>query len=402
MMKGDEYFELPAPDPQARAHSGRLCELISREIAGAGGRIPFARYMELALYAPGLGYYSAGRQKFGEAGDFVTAPEISSLFSRCLARQCAQVLEEAEGGGILEFGAGSGVMARDILAWLEEAGRLPEHYLILEPSAELRARQEATLRECLPHLKARVAWLDRLPGAGFHGVVLANEVLDAMPVHRLLKKEQGLRELYVTGGGDGRFAYCEGPLSHGALAKYMAAAVPGAAMSALPDGYVFDVNLAAGAWVGSLAGLLKKGLALIIDYGYPRREYYHPQRGNGTLKCFYHHRSHDDPLIFPGLQDITAHVDFTALAESAHDQGLTVAGYTTQAAFLEACGIADMLAFDDGDPLGNVNQARQIRQLMLPGEMGEVFKVLGLTRGLDFSLLGFGGRDYTYALSSDG
>ncbi|HFD92780.1 MAG TPA: SAM-dependent methyltransferase [Gammaproteobacteria bacterium] len=398
MMKGDEYFELPAPDPQAQAHSGRLCELILREIAGAGGRIPFAHYMDLALYAPGLGYYSAGRQKFGEAGDFVTAPEISPLFSRCVARQCAQVLEEVEGGDILEFGAGSGVMARDILEWLEEAGRLPGRYLMLEPSAELRARQEATLRERLPHLMTRVAWLDRLPDGGGYGVVLANEVLDAMPVHRLLKREQGLRELYVTGGSDGRFAYCEGPLSHGALAEYMASAFPEATMSALPDGYVFDVNLAASAWIGSLAGLLQKGLALIIDYGYPRHEYYHPQRGNGTLKCFYHHRSHDDPLILPGLQDITAHVDFTALAESAHGQGLTVAGYTTQAAFLEACGIADMVAFDDGDPLSNVDQARQIRQLMLPGEMGEVFKVLGLTRGLKGPLLGFETREYTHKL----
>ncbi len=394
MMKGDLSAELPMPDAEAQAHSERLCRVIRDEMAGAGGRIPFARYMELALYAPGLGYYSAGRQKFGEGGDFVTAPEISPLFSRCVARQCAQVLESPGGGDILEFGAGSGVMARDILAWLEDADALPGRYLILESSADLRERQQALLQAHLPHLMTRITWLDHLPAQGFSGVILANEVLDAMPVHRLVNTAAGLRELYVGCDGDGRFVYRDGPLSHVALEQYMNALFEETQpLSAYPPAYVFEVNLAAVGWIGSVGGLLDKGVALLVDYGYPRHEYYHPQRRDGTLKCFYHHRTHGDPLILAGLQDITAHVDFTAIAAAAHEQGLAVHGFTTQAGFLEACGIAHMAVFDEGDPLQNIALAQQVRKLMLPGEMGELFKVMALTKGYAEPLLGFAARD---------
>ncbi|HHH36895.1 MAG TPA: SAM-dependent methyltransferase [Gammaproteobacteria bacterium] len=346
--------------------------------------------MELALYAPGLGYYSAGRRRFGIGGDFITAPELSPLFARCLARQCVEILEGMEDGVILEFGAGSGVLARELLAALEALDVLPAAYFILEPSAALREEQEATLRKAHPRLMDRIHWLTALPREGLRGIVLANEVLDAMPVHRLRWRNGAFVELYVDAPGEEGLTLVEGPLSHPALE-----AAPRRFAGGFPEGYTCEVNPAAGAWVRSLSGVLAEGVALLIDYGYPAAEYYHPQRRDGTLMCYYRHRAHDDPLCLPGLQDITAHVDFTALAEAAVDAGLEVAGYATQSAFLQGCGIAELgaAAMSAGDTRQQVELARQLRTLLLPGEMGEAFKVLALARKRPGPLTGFSVRD---------
>ena len=382
--------ELPPPSPEAQAHSARLRELIAAEIAAAGGAISFARYMELALYAPGLGYYSAGAQKFGAAGDFITAPELSPLFARCLARQCAQVLRGLGRGDVLEVGAGSGALAADLLSALAELDCLPGRYFILERSADLRARQQVLLRERAPQWAARVVWLEQLPAAPFHGVVLANELLDALPVHLFTLDEAGPRELCV-GLDDRAFAWRTAPLSDSNLLARIELIRQTQGEDALPMAYTSEINLAAEAWLRSVAEVLAAGVVLLIDYGFPRREYYHPQRASGTLMCHYRHRAHADPLILPGLQDITAHVDFTALAEAALECGLSVAGYTTQAAFLLAAGITEQLAA--AAEQDQLQLAQHVKKLTLPHEMGELFKVMALSRGVDEPLLGFAWRD---------
>lgn len=390
LKTGPVPAELPAPDAIALAHSARLQTLIREEIAAQGGQISFARYMELALYAPGLGYYSAGAHKFGAQGDFVTAPEISPLFARCVARQCRQVLEYLDGGDILEIGAGSGKMACDVLSELAALNCLPGHYYILELSADLRERQAALLKTHLPHLMERITWLDALPRAGWRGVVLANELLDAMPVHRFLLTEAGARELYVS-WRDGHFVWREDLLSHPALTERITALGEDAALSA---GFTSEINLAADAWVRSIAAVLDAGLLLIIDYGFPRREYYHPQRATGTLMCHYRHRAHADPLILTGLQDITSHVDFTAIATAACLAGLSVSGYTTQAHFLLSSGLDDMITDVPASlTRQHLETLQQVKKLTLPSEMGELFKVIALTRGIDAPLLGFSLRD---------
>ena len=383
--------ELPVPDEDSLRHSQRLAGLIRDEIERQGGRITFARYMELALYAPGLGYYSAGLNKFGAAGDFVTAPEISPLFARCVARQCRQVLQALGGGDILEFGAGSGVMVADLLAELEVLNSLPQHYFILEISAELRERQRATLIQRVPHLSGRVIWLDEFPKQKLRGVVFANEVLDAMPVHRFRLDAEGLSELYVA-CESGRFAWRAGPVSDPALAERIAEI-----RAASPDlnlGYISEINLAAPAWVQTVAAAIESGMLLLVDYGYPRHELYHAERARGVLLCHYRHHAHDDPFLYPGLQDITAHVDFTALAEAGHAAGLQVAGYTTQANFLLGCGLTDLAAVVPAhETRQHIQLAEQIKRLTLPGEMGETFKALALTRDFSKPLLGFKLRD---------
>lgn len=395
MKLSPSTLELPPPDATARAHSERLGSLIRGEIDANDGRISFARYMDLALYAPGLGYYSAGARKFGAAGDFVTAPEISPLFAYCVARQCRQVLREIGHGDILEVGAGSGIMACDILRALEQQDSLPEHYFILEVSAELRERQYATLKKEIPDLLKRVSWLEALPLSGWRGVIVANELLDAMPVHRFQIEHNGARELCVA-WHDNKFVWQSAALTDPALAGRTEAIEKELSEhgAGLAPGYQSEINLAATAWIHSIAAILEAGLLLIVDYGFPRREYYHAQRSSGTLMCHYRHRAHADPLILPGLQDITAHVDFTALAEAADEAGLTVAGYTTQAAFLLACGLAGMAAdLDSEDVRERVARAQQIKKLTLPGEMGELFKVIALTRTIDTPLLGFSLQD---------
>lgn len=377
---------LPLPDAAAQAHSEALIALIRDEIQGRGGRISFARFMELALYAPGLGYYSGGSQKFGEAGDFVTAPEISPYFSRCLARQSAEVLQHLHGAEVLEVGAGSGVMAAEVLAELEALDCLPQRYSILELSAELRQRQRESIAARVPHLMERVQWLDVLPQARFKGVVLANELLDALPVHCVRLTQSGGQERYVSWDGE-RFQWALGEPSTPELAARMDSLLQG-----LPPGYETEINLAAEGWITSMAQMLEAGVILLIDYGFPRHEYYHPERAMGTLMCHYRHRAHDDPFVYPGLQDITAHVDFTAVAEAAVEAGLGVSGYNTQGFFLMATGIAEM-----GEGMEDAKQqilnAQQIRTLTLPTEMGELFKVMALSKNYDEPLSGFALQD---------
>ena len=387
-IKGHGAEKLPSPSAEAQAHSERLQALIREEITAAGGHIGFDRFMELALYAPGLGYYSAGSGKFGEAGDFVTAPELSPLFSRCLARQCAEVLEGIGGGDILEFGAGSGVMAADILAELARLEQLPQRYGILELSADLRQRQRETIEQKVPQLASRVVWLDALPEAGFRGVVLANEVLDAMPVQRFVIENGEPHELRVGWDGE-RFALHSSP----ADAELFARIRQLQQRYELPEGYSSELNLRAEEWVRSLADFLAQGVALLIDYGFPQREFYHPQRSMGTLMCHYRHRAHDDALILVGLQDITAHVDFTAVGEAALAAGLEVRGYTSQANFLLANGVTELLAEAQGDARAQLSLSAQVKRLTMPGEMGELFKVMALGRGWQGPLRGFALRD---------
>jgi SAM-dependent MidA family methyltransferase len=378
--------ELPPPTADALAHSARLAERIRAAIDEAGGAIPFGRYMELALYAPGLGYYSAGARKFGAAGDFVTAPEISSLFSRCLARQCAEVLEEC-GGSILELGAGSGVMAADILLELQALEKLPEEYLILEVSAELKERQRQTLAAKATALASRARWLDALPEK-FTGVMLGNEVLDALPVARFLKRPGGFDEYCVRIEGEG-FGWSTRPAGEqlAAVLQAFEATLP----QALAAGYISEICLGVMPLVSSLAACLRHGALLLLDYGYPRNAYYHPERSMGTLMCHYRQRAHDDPFLYPGLQDITTHVDFTAVAEAGTSSGMELAGYTTQAHLLMALGVAGLAGTD-------MRAAQQVKLLTLPEEMGERFKAIGFSRGLDRELRGFALRDLSRQL----
>lgn len=388
----DGLCKLPTPGAAAAAHSAALEEEIRRVIAQQGDQISFAQFMELALYAPGLGYYSAGSRKFGEQGDFVTAPEISPLFSRCLARQCAEVLAGLGGGDILEFGAGTGTMAADILQELASLDRLPERYFIMELSADLKSRQEETLRQRAPTCLDRVKWLSALPERGFTGVVLGNELLDAMPVHLFCVRDGTTAELFVR-WKDERFTLEAGSADDSGLA---------AALDSLhhelnlPDGYCSEYGSQARTWVREVGSFLSAGAVFLIDYGFPRHEYYHPQRGTGTLMCHYRHRAHADPFLHVGLQDITAHVDFTAVAEAALAGGLSIAGYTNQANFLLANGLTELAsvhADNNSDLRAQLTTASQIKRLILPGEMGELFKVMALTRNLDMPLRGFMLRD---------
>lgn len=375
---------LPAATPDELSLSAELEAVIRAAIDAAGGALPFSRFMELALYAPGLGYYSGGRRKFGAGGDFVTAPELGHVFARCLARQCAEVLA-ATGGGILEAGAGSGALAAELLLELERLGQLPARYLILELSGELRARQQATLSDRVPQLAGRVAWIDTLPATGFRGVILGNELLDAMPVERFRIDGGEIMQLAVGWDGE-RFMWRSIP-ADAALRERVAAL-------GLQDGYESELGLAAEGWVRSVADRLDAGVLLLIDYGFPRTEFYHPQRATGTLMCHYRHRSHADPLILAGLQDLTAHVDFSAIAAAGRDAGLTLLGYTSQSLFLLGCGIDEVVA-DMGtlDTRAQLTLAAELKKLTLPHEMGELFKVIALGRGLSGPLRGFGVQD---------
>ena len=381
-------MDLPEPDPVARSHSLRLGGLIRSEIDAAGGFITFRRYMELALYAPGLGYYSAGSIKFGPDGDFTTAPELSPLFSTCVARQCAQILERS-GGTVLELGAGSGALALGVLEYLGAAGRLPDEYLILEPSADLRQRQQDLLDARLAVGRERVRWLDTVPEQPLGGVILANEVLDAMPVHRVRLRGAAVDELGV-GLRSGGFEWLTAPPG-AELADRVRDTLRGP--GSLPDGYTTEFNLDLSAWIASMAATLEQGAILLFDYGYPGREYYHPDRVEGTLICHYRHRAHPDPFLYPGLQDISASVDFTAVAEAAAAAGLDVGGFTTQAHFLIGCGLHE-LQQPGADERARAEFGRQAKLLTLPGEMGERFKAMALLRGVAGPLVGFGAADH--------
>ena len=372
---------LPGPAPEEHALSQRLTELIRAEIDHAGGSIPFARFMELALYAPELGYYSAAKHKFGAAGDFITAPELGSVFAQCLARQCAQILDTLAKGDILEVGAGSGALAVQLLLELEHLEKLPEKYLILEISTALRARQRALFAEQAPHLLERVLWLDKLPSAGFHGIVLGNELLDAMPVDRFHTRADGVAQLQI-GWEENRFVWRETTANDALRARVTTLD--------LPEDYVSEISFAAEGWVRSVADILEQGVLLLVDYGFPDREFYHPQRATGTLMCHYRHRAHTDPLLFVGLQDITTHVDFTAIAKAGSESGFNLLGYTSQALFLLGCGLDALTTrIDMADARAHLQFTNEIKKLTLPHEMGELFKVIAFGRGVDTPLAGF-------------
>ena len=387
---------LPPPSSDAQTASDALCRQLAAEIAAADGWISFSRFMERALYAPGLGYYAGGAHKFGAAGDFVTAPELSPLFAQTLAAQAAQVMA-LSAPHVLEVGAGSGRLAADLLLELEARGALPESYAILDLSGELRARQQATLAEHAPHLAARVRWLDRLP-EGFDGLVLANELLDALPVHLAVWGSEEAPDAIFERGvsvADGRFVWRDRPTAGRLLerAQQLAAEHP------LPVGYLSEVGLAAADWTATWPPILERGALLLIDYGFPRHEFYHPQRSEGTLMCHYRHRAHADPFYLPGLQDITAHVDFTAVVEAGHAAGLDFLGYTTQGVFLLNCGLTEVLARTPYEARARyLPLAASAQKLVGPSEMGELFKVMALGKGIEDTLLGFAQGDRSATL----
>lgn len=380
---------LPLPSDEAQEHSNKLCELIHHEIAIQGGWIPFSRFMELALYAPGLGYYSAGACKFGEDGDFVTAPEISSLFGYALARQVADIMTQSA-PCILELGAGSGKLASDVLGELERMNCLPQRYDILEVSADLRDRQKIFLQERAPHLAERVHWLDALPEK-ISGAVIANEVLDALPVHLLRWIDGGIYERGVKSDGT-NFSWQEQPSENSALLE-------AAQTISVPDNYLSEISLSSKGLIISLCESLQQGALLFIDYGFGAGEYYHIQRSEGTLMCHYRHHVHDDPFFLPGLQDITAHVDFTAVTQSAINSNVFLLGYTTQAHFLINCGVTDFLAESNPEKLRDyLSLTTQLQKLTSPAEMGELFKVIALGKGLEQPLRGFARGDLSRLL----
>ncbi len=380
---------LPTPSPDALAHSNTLRKLIQDEILTHEGWITFRRFMELALYAPGLGYYSGGAVKFGAAGDFITAPELSPLFGRALSCTVAPVLTETR-GDILELGPGSGRLAIDMLRELEANNCLPGHYYMLEVSAALQSRQQQAIQQQVPHLAPRVHWLTQLPRE-FSGVIVANEVFDALPAAVIHWKAQTVFERGVALHG-GEFIWCDKNVTSTELLQVAQTLSPAKA-------YVSEISLAARGLITSLALILQQGVILVLDYGFPKNEYYHPQRREGTLMCHYRHHAHDNPFYLPGLQDITVHVDFSALAQAGTEQGLTLAGYTSQAQFLINNGILELLsAISPDNPEKYLPLSGQVKKLLSPAEMGELFKVLALGRGVAATLPGFTANDRSYLL----
>lgn len=382
---------LPPLSPAAQAHSDATAAHLRKTISANGGWLPFDHWMAEALYAPGLGYYAAGNVKLADAddgaktpaGDFVTAPQLTPLFARTIARQAAQVLRQTQTQAVLEFGAGTGALAEGVLRELDALGLDQTQYLILEVSADLRARQA----ERLASFGSRVQWLDSLPNA-FAGCVLANEVLDAMPVSLFCWGEDGaVLERGVALDAQQGFVWSDRP-APAALAQAVAARMP-----ALP-GYVSEINLQGEAWIAAMGSWLDRGAALLVDYGFPRSEYYHPQRAGGTLMCHLRHHAHGDPFTAPGLQDITAHVDFTAMADAALEANLQVLGYTSQARFLMNAGLMDLLEqLDPSDAQQYAQAVAPVQKLLSEAEMGELFKVLAVGRGMTEPLAGFSRGD---------
>ena len=377
-MQQQSGLQLPDPDPDSAAHSAKVSAFLRDKIAAAGGQISFAEYMHHALYAPGLGYYTAGTTKFGSAGDYVTAPEISGVFGAVLARQCANVIADVDNAAILEFGAGSGRLAADVLRTLVKLDALPKCYRIIEVSAELRERQEQLLKAELPELLHKVRWLDGLPNT-HSGIVIANEVLDALPVERFVRRATGVQQVCVAIEDD-RFVLVERPAP-----EFLAAAVArieGDLGQPLPNNYAAEICVAASPWITDLAAMVDTGIVFLFDYGVSRHEYYAAERSGGWLRCHFRHHAHDDPLILTGIQDLTAWVDFSAVARTAHENGFDIAGYVSQAHFLMGGGLdAELADMSELPPDAQLELSRQVKLLTLPGEMGEHFKCLGFSRG---------------------
>ncbi len=375
---------LPIPDKEALAHSAKLVEYLKQNIQSQSAWISFAEFMQGLLYAPGLGYYAAGAAKFGSEGDFITAPELSPLFGKAIAQCVAPSLQSISGGCILEPGAGTGRLAASMLQELQKCDALPDHYLILEPSPSLQAIQLSHLTQCIPSLVERVEWVHTMPEK-FRGIVIANEVLDAMPVHLMVTTEQ--KGVYLERGvamhsDEVHFTWLDRPCSQ-QLNLLALKHLPKDKDRALEPGTVFELGLPAEAWCRSLGDRLEEGQIILIDYGFPAREFYHPQRRNGTLMCHYRHHAHDDPFLYPGLQDVTAHVDFTAIARALSEQGLHLDRYQTQAAFLLGAGVLE--AISTGLEPGSVawlKETTALQKLLSPAEMGELFKVIIASRGM--------------------
>ena len=366
---------LPEPDDAARAHSGRVRDAIRAAIDAGGGFLPLRDFIALALYGPGLGYYVAGARKLGAAGDFTTAPELTPLFAGALASPVAAILASTQAREIVELGAGSGRLAVDLVQALERAGAMPSSYAIVEPSPDLRERQRKLVVRELPAWRDRVRWLDA-PPARIDGAIVMNEVLDAIPPHVVSRVGGAWHERGVTLGRDGAFTLADGVLGDARVLRAARERFP-------PVGdYESEINLAAEALVEDLGRRLASGAIVAIDYGFPRREYYHPDRRSGTLMAHYRHRATPDPFVWPGLADLTAHVDFTAIAEAGARAGLGVAGYASQAAFLIGAGLLDRLA-ESGEPTSPayLRHAAAVQTLLSPAEMGELFKVIALERG---------------------
>ncbi len=377
-MQYEQPASFPKPDSLSARHSARVGEHLREKIEQSGGQISFAEYMHEALYAPGLGYYSAGSAKFGVDGDFVTAPEVSAVFGKVLARQIAEVLRTIKHGSILEFGAGSGKLAVDVLTALEKMNTLPATYEIVEVSADLQERQGRRLQQSLPHLADRVHWLSELP-QDFEGVIVANEVLDSLPVERFVRRESGVFQSCVTFDA-ARFVWTELPAT-GLLAATVAE-IEADIGSTFPNAYTSEVSLAAPLWVGDLATSLKQGAIFLFDYGVSRREFYAPDRADGWLRCHFRHYAHSDPLIYPGIQDLTSWVDFSAIAGAAVANGLDLLGYQTQSQFFMGGGLElEMQGFNELPVASQIKLSGQIKTLTLPGEMGENFKCIVLSRG---------------------
>lgn len=376
--------DLPTPDTHALQHSQRLQDYIIDKITTAAGAISFHDFMHYALYAPQLGYYSAGAHKFGEGGDFITAPELSSLFAECLARQAQQVLKTLPDGIILEFGAGSGILAAELLLNLQALHCVPQEYWILEISPDLQQRQLKTLQQRVPDLVSRVCWLHQLPQTKFDGLVIANEVLDAMPVQRFCVEAEQVLEYYVALEGE-NFVW------QTRLTPDKTLQILGEKLHEhVPTPYTSERNPYLTAWLQGLSQCFASGVILLVDYGFPAREYYHPQRDMGTLMCHYQHRAHTDPLQLIGLQDITAHVDFTAVAIAAEAADLEVTAYSNQANFLLGCGLSEiLLQHAEQDAKTYITLTQQAKILILPSEMGELFKVIALSRNWHEPLIGF-------------
>jgi SAM-dependent MidA family methyltransferase len=383
--------KLPTPSNDALQHSQQLQHKIRDVIKSNNGAISFRHYMEMALYQQGLGYYVAGARKIGKAGDFITAPEISPLFSQCLANQCQQILWQTK-GDILELGAGSGVMAAHILLELDKQSSLPKHYYILDLSPELKQRQKQTLQDLAPHLLPHVTWLDKLP-TSFKGVIVGNEMMDAMPVNVFtLHKEKQFEHQVIWQQGE--LVEQLNPAS-----SQLSDAIAHLNLPPMETPYTSEINLNLTGWFEALARCLTQGVALLIDYGYTASEYYHADRTKGTLICHYQHHVNEAPLLYPGLQDITANVDFTAVADSADKAGFNVAGFTSQAAFLASNQLeALFMRTLDESPEKQYELAQQIRLLSLPSEMGERFKVIALSKDYAFNLDGFSLLDQRYRL----
>ena len=390
-----QTLDLPTPTADEAEQSQKLCEHIKQKIAEADGWIDFEQYMQLALYASGLGYYSGGLQKFGEQGDFITSPEVSPLFARTLARPVASLLKKITNGRIIEFGAGSGKLAADLLQALQVLNQLPDEYLIIELSAELQQRQRQTIEQQVPELSGRVRWLTRLPEKSLNAIVIANEVLDAMPVKRFLLEDHKVKLLGVE--------VCDNELmlSYKNADSEFTDKVNQLEINTHYTGsaYTSEVNLHIIPWIRSLSQCINQGAVYLIDYGYPRSEYYSQDRHMGTFMGYYRHRSMDAPLWYPGLQDLTAFVDFTEVAEAAIENDFDVDGFTSQGNFLINAGLADVVEkITTETEMQRLQIMQQMKTLSLPGEMGERFKVLGLSKGMDENIPGFELRDFRYRL----